>query len=211
MAVSLNASRRTEHGKGVARKLRGSGRVPAVVYGHGDQTEALSLDAHELERLLSTISVDNTLINLDVEGGRRDVLIREVQMHPFKPEVLHVDFIQVHAGEPIELQVPVRVVGTPRGVLDEGGVLDQIIYDLEIKCLPRHIPEVAEVDVSGLGIGESARVRDVQIPNVTILNDEEQAIATVLAPTVHAVEEPAAAEAAPEPEVIRERRGDEEA
>lgn len=187
MAATLNARVRDGRGKGVARKLRAAGEVPANLYGHGDQNRSLALNALELEKLLHTISVENTVVTLSLgEGGNADVLIREVQMHPFKPEVVHIDFIQLHAGEPIRLQVPVRLTGTPVGVHTGGGMLDQGLHDLEISCLPRDIPEAFELDVSHLDIGDSVRVRDVSLPGVTVLNDEELSIASVLAPTVSA-------------------------
>ncbi|HYJ80343.1 MAG TPA: 50S ribosomal protein L25 [Longimicrobiaceae bacterium] len=208
--ATLKANRRDGHGKGVARKLRGTGRVPAVLYGHGDRTESLSIDAHELELLLHSINAENTIIGLDVDGSRADVLIREIQKHPFKPEVLHVDFLLVHGDEVLRLQIPVRLVGTPVGVLEDDGVLDQVIYDLEVDCLPRHIPEAAEVDISALRVGESVRVRDVSIPDVTILTDGDLAIASLLHPTVPTEEPEEEAAAAPEPELVRDRRGEDE-
>jgi large subunit ribosomal protein L25 len=215
MTATLNAHARDGHGKGSARKLRRAGRVPAVVYGHGEQTRSLAVDALELEKLLHSISVENTLVSLALPGGATaDVLIRDVQTHPVKANVIHVDFLQIHANEAVKLQVPVRIVGTPVGVRDEGGVLDQEIHDLEIECLPRDIPEAAEVDVSGLHIGESVRVRDVSLPSVAILTDADLAIVTVHQPKVHTLEEePVAPEGAGAavPEVIRERaRPDEE-
>lgn len=207
---TLNATPRTGSGKGVARKLRASGKVPAVVYGHGDRTTPLAVDAHELELLLHSISVDNTVIGLVTEGGQPTrVLIREVQMHPFKPQALHVDFQQLHAGERLKLRIPVRIVGTPEGVHVGGGVMDQVIYDLDVECLPDNIPEAAEVDVSKLQIGESARVSDVKLKDVKVLTDPDLPIVSVLAPTVS--HEEAVEEAAPEPEVIRAKGQEEEA
>jgi large subunit ribosomal protein L25 len=207
---TLNATPRTGSGKGVARKLRASGKVPAVVYGHGDRTIPLSVDAHELDILLHSISVDNTVIGLKTEGGAETkVLIREVQMHPFKPHALHVDFIQLHAGERIRLHIPVRLTGTPEGVRSHDGVMDQVIYDLDVECLPDAIPEAAEIDVSGMQIGDSVRVGDVKLEGVRIVTDPDQAIVTVLAPTVSHDEE--AAEAVPEPEVIGKKPQDDEA
>jgi large subunit ribosomal protein L25 len=206
--ATLKASRRDAGGKGVARKLRGTGRVPAVLYGHGDRTERLSVDAHELDLLLHHVNAENTLIGLDVEGQRSDVLIREIQRHPYRPQVLHVDFLQVHGDELIKLDIPVRLVGTPVGVRDEGGVLDQVLYSLHVECLPGNIPDAAEVDISGLGIGDSVRVGDIRIPNVTIPMDADLPVASVLAARVHeaGVDDEAAT---PEPEVLR-ARGDEE-
>jgi large subunit ribosomal protein L25 len=201
--ATLKASRRDTAGKGAARKLRGTGQVPAVLYGHGDRTESLALDAHELELLLHHVNPENTLIGLDIDGTRADVLVREIQRHPYRPEVLHVDFLLVHGDELLKLDIPVRLSGTPVGVLDEGGVLDQVLYELHVECFPGNIPEAAEVDISGLHVGESVRVGDISIPNVTILMDAELSIASVLLPRVQEEEAPAADEAAPEPEVLR--------
>lgn len=204
--ATLKATRRQQSGKGAARKLRASGAVPAVLYGHGDRTEPLSVNAHELELLLHNVRGGGTLIGLDVEGSRADVLIRDIQRHPYKPEVMHVDFQLVHGDETVKVDVPLRLVGTPVGVRDEGGVLDQVIYALHIECLPRNLVDVAEVDISHLSIGESVRVHDITIPNVAILMDGDLPVASVLAARVHD-EEPAAAEgAAAEPEVLRERK-----
>jgi large subunit ribosomal protein L25 len=211
MTATLNAQAREGHGKGAARRLRREGRVPVVVYGHGDQTRSLSVQALDLEKLLHTISVENTVVTLAVAGGgSADVLIRDVQTHPVKANVIHVDFIQVHADEPIKLHVPIRLVGTPVGVRDDGGALDQELHELEVECLPRDIPEVAELDVSALGIGDSVRVRDVELPRVTILNDRDAAIATVHQPKVHSLEAEGEGDAAPAaPEVVRQRAADE--
>ncbi|HEX2204440.1 MAG TPA: 50S ribosomal protein L25 [Longimicrobium sp.] len=206
--ATLKASRRDQGGKGAARKLRGTGRIPAVLYGHGDRTESLSLDAHELELLLHGISAENTLIGLDIDGRRTDVLIREIQRHPYRPQVLHVDFLQVHAGETLRLQLPVRLLGTPVGVRDDGGVLDHVLYEVEVECLPGDIPDAADADVSGLHIGESVRVRDLSIPGVTILTDGDLPVASVLAPKTS--DEGTEAGATAEPELVRDRRGEEE-
>jgi large subunit ribosomal protein L25 len=202
--ATLRATRRDGGGKGVARKLRGTGKVPAVLYGHGDRTQPISVDAHELDLLLHHVNPENTIIGLEIDGQRTDALIREIQKHPYRPEFLHVDFLQVHGDETLKLDVPVRLTGTPAGVRDQGGVLDQVIYDLHVECLPGNIPEAAEVDISGLNIGESVRVGDIQIPNVTILMDAELPVASVLEARVHdeGVEGDAASATA-EPEVLR--------
>jgi large subunit ribosomal protein L25 len=205
--ATLKASRRDTAGKGAARKLRGTGQIPAVLYGHGDRTESLAVDAHDLELLLHHVNPENTLIGLDIDGTRADVLVREIQRHPWRPEVLHVDFLLVHGDELLKLDIPVRLVGTPVGVLDEGGVLDQVLYDLHVECFPGNIPEAAEVDISGLHVNESVRVGDISMPNVTILMDAELPVASVLTPRVQE-EEPAADDATPEPEVLRAKGGE---
>lgn len=198
--ATLKATRRDTAGKGAARKLRGTGRVPAILYGHGDRTESLAVDAHELDLLLHHVNAENTLIGLDIDGSRTDVLIREIQRHAWRPELLHVDFLLVHGDEALKLDIPVRLTGTPVGVMDDGGVLDQVLYELHVECLPGNIPDAAEVDISGLKVGESVRVGDISIPNVTILMDAELPVASVLQPRV---QEESAAEATAEPEVLR--------
>ena len=211
---SLKAAAREGSGKGSSRKLRGTGLVPAVLYGHGEQSRQLSVDAHDLGLLMSGISVDNTLVRLEIEGeGPQDVLIREVQRHPYRPEVLHVDFFHVNVRETLHVKIPVRLLGTPVGVHTGGGVLDQVLYDVEVECLPRDIPDSAEVDVSHLEVGESVRVGDLKLANVKVLQDAELAIASVLAPTKAVEEEEVAAAATEEPaepELVRPRRGEEE-
>ena len=215
MAVKLNARPRSNFGKNANRQLRASGFIPAVIYGHGDETRTLEIAVNELERLLSSISVENTLIDLEVEGAKTTAaLIREVQYHAVRPIILHVDFLQVHAGEKIHLQVPIRLLGTPRGVRDGNGVLQEVLRDLSVECLPRDIPEAIEVDIEELDLGESIHVSDVSAPNVTILNDADLVICAVSMPTTEALpEEAEAAEGVGdvEPELIRGRREDADA
>ncbi|HEX6910664.1 MAG TPA: 50S ribosomal protein L25 [Longimicrobium sp.] len=206
----LQATLRHDAGKGVARKLRGTGRVPAVLYGHGEQPRALSVNAHDLGLLIGAVNVENTIVTLDIEGeGPQDVLLREVQMHPYKPEPLHVDFFHVHAGETLHVRIPVRLQGTPVGVHTDGGVLDQVLYDLEVECLPGNIPDAVEIDVSNLVLGESVRVGDIPPhEGVKFLHDGELPIASIVASHRTVEEEPEAAPA--EPEVLRARKSDEE-
>lgn len=181
--ATLNATPRTESGKGAARALRRSGEIPAVVYGHGDSTRMLSVNGHELEQLLSSISVENTLIDLKIGKDASSALIREVQYHPVKPVILHIDLYQVHAGEKIHLEVPVRLEGNPIGVRETAGVLQQQLHEIEVECLPKDIPEVFTVDISNLQIGESVHIRDISFPDGKILNDEDLTICAVIAPT----------------------------
>jgi large subunit ribosomal protein L25 len=204
----LEATPRQDGGKGVARKLRSTGRVPAVLYGHGEKPRSLSVNAHELGLLIGAVNVGNTLVTLDIDGeGSQDVLLREVQMHPYKPEALHVDFFHVHAGEKIHLKIPVRLTGTPVGVHTDGGVLDQVLYEVEVECLPGNIPDGVEIDVAALGLGESVRVGDIPArEGVKFLQDGELPIASIVA-SRQAVSD--ADEAAAEPEVVRPRKGEE--
>lgn len=224
--ASLKARPRSGSGKGDARKLRASGHIPAVVYGHNEATRSVSVDAHELERLFATVHVENTIVELDIEGEPQAVrtLVREVQAHPWRGDVLHVDFYQIHAGEKIEVEIPIRLLGDAPGV-KEGGVLSANINDLQVRCLPDAIPEYLEVDISGLHIGDAIHVSDLPLPEgVEALIDAERTVCTVTPPTVlktleeeeaeaaeAAAEELAAAEGeAAEPEVIGRRREEEE-
>lgn len=205
----LGAALRTDSGKGVARKLRSTGRVPAVLYGHGEQPRALSVDAHALGLLVAAVNVENTIVTLDIDGeGPQDVLLREVQMHPYKPEPLHVDFFHVNARETLHVKIPVRLHGTPVGVHTDGGVLDQVLYEVEVECLPGNIPDSVEIDVANLALGESVRVSDIpEVEGVRFLNDADLPIASIVASRA-AVSE--ADETPAEPEVLKARKSDEE-
>jgi large subunit ribosomal protein L25 len=213
--AKLQAEPRQDSGKSVTRKMRAAGRIPAVVYGHGEQTRLLSVDAHELELLFNRVHWENTLIELTIKGERAPVrtLVREVQSHAYKPLVVHVDFQQIHAGERVHVSVPIRLSGNPPGV-KAGGVMMQTETDLDIRCTPDNIPEFIEVDVSALEIGDSVHLRDIALPEgVEPDIDADRTICSVTPPTVavttEAAEEAPAAEGG-EPEVIRKAREDEE-
>src|SRR5688572_1070466 len=150
--ASLSAEARTETGKGVARKLRAAGRVPAVVYGHAREAQALSLQTRELEKLLSSISTGSTVVELSLGGATTKTLIREVQRHPFKKQILHVDFQELVAGEKVTVDVPLVFVGTPEGVRLSGALLEQILHSVQILADPTAIPNHIDVDVSHLAM-----------------------------------------------------------
>lgn len=209
--VSIEAVKRDTTGKGAARQARFQAKVPAVIYGHGRDTQPLFVDAAKLEKALSGIEPEATLIELTVDGRKARALIREIQRHPVRPDIIHVDFYEIQAHEKVTLKVPVHLVGTPDGVRNAGGVLDQVIREVEIEVLPEHIPDRVELDVTALTIGHSKHVGDLVIPNATILTGADLTIATVVPPRAEEVAAPAeaAAEVA-EPELIRKVREDEE-
>jgi large subunit ribosomal protein L25 len=213
--ANLAAQQRSETGKGANRLLRLAGRIPAIVYGHGEETRKLSVDAHELERLFARIHVENTLITLEVDGGEAPVkaLVKEIQTNPVRNQVLHVDFYMIHAGEKLNVQIPIRLVGTAPGV-KAGGILQHALDELEVRCLPDAIPERIEVDISGLDIGDSIHVRDLSVPEgVEVEVDADRTVCSVVPPTVTAEEgaEPEEAEvSATEPEVIGRGKADDE-
>lgn len=211
-SAQLSGSVRENRGKGVARSLRTSGRVPAIIYGHGREPQSLSIDTRELEKLLSHISAENTVIDLSVDGKSARTLIREIQRHPFKKQILHVDFQELVAGEKVIVRVPIVLMGVPAGVRMDGGVLDQTLRELEVEVDPANIPNHIEVDVNELTIGSSVHVSDITLPEgVEIVGDEDASVCVVSAPRA-AVEETAveAEEAPAEPEVIRAKKPDEE-
>src|SRR5881296_4018835 len=211
--VSLSATVREETGKGAARQARFQKKVPAVIYGHGRPTQTLMVDALALEKALTGIEPESTLIELTVDGKKVKTLIREIQRHPLRPDIIHVDFYEIHATEKVKLKVPVHLVGSPDGVRNAGGVLDQVTREVEIEVLPENIPERVELDVTALKIGDSLHVRDLTIPNAKLLTEADLTIATVVPPRAEEVAAPtpeAAAEVA-EPELIRKvREGEEE-
>lgn len=205
--ATLKASGRAGTGKGVARKLRAAGRIPAVVYGHAEEARSISVDAHELDRLFAGISIENTVIQLGIDDAAAiRVLVRETQRHPYRAEVLHVDFYQVHAGERVTVEIPVQLTGTAQGVR-EGGILDQMLHELPVRCLVDQIPEVIEADVSAMAIGDALHVRDLVLPaGVELGVEEERVVCSVTPPTVPALEESAEEPAGDgtSPELVRE-------
>ena len=209
--IALSAEVRGNAGKGPARQTRREKKVPAVIYGHGRPTQPLTVDALALEKALTGVEPASTVIELTVDGKKTKVLIREIQRHAIRPDIIHVDFYEIHADEKIRLKIPVHLVGTPDGVRNAGGVLDQVMREVEIEVLPDHIPDRVELDVTPLAIGHSRHVRDLQIPNATILSGADLTIATVVPPRAEEVVAPtpeATTEVA-EPELIRKPREEE--
>jgi large subunit ribosomal protein L25 len=214
--ATLQVETRSETGKGAARRIRAAGKIPGNVYGHGAEPTAVVADELQFKALISKISTENTLIDLKVDDGKpKSVLIREIQRHPYRSVILHVDFFEITAGEKIRVAVPVRLEGNPIGVRN-GGILQVIRYELEIECLPREIPSSFEIDISEMNIGDSLHIRELDTGDVTVLEDESLTICTVVAPKVVAVEEVEGEEEAieleeeVEPEVITARGDDED-
>src|SRR5688500_12044052 len=211
-SAQLSGNVRENRGKGVARSLRSTGRVPAIIYGHGREPQSLSIDTRELEKLLAHISAENTVIDLTVDGKMARTLIREIQRHPFKRQILHVDFQELVAGEKVVVRLPIILVGVPAGVRMDGGVLDQTMRELEVEVDPSNIPNHVEIDVTELHIGASLHVSDIPLPEGgAVVGDPDASVAVISAPRA-AVEEAAVeeAETSAEPEVIRAKKTDEE-
>src|SRR5437016_6124002 len=181
--VSFNATARENTGKGAARSLRSRGQVPAVIYGHGRDPLPLSLNARDLDKLLGHIQAESTVIEVTVDGQTAKTLIREIQRHPIKRQILHVDFQALVAGEKVTVSIPIVLTGIPEGVRLEGAVLDQTLRELEIEVDPANIPDHVELDVTNMVIGDSFHVSDIKLPEgVEVQDDPETSVAVVAAP-----------------------------
>ena len=215
MTAILSASKRTDTGKGAARKLRAAQMIPGVIYGHSREPLSLAMSSRELGRLLERIAAETTVVELNIDGTVSRTLIREIQRHPYKREVLHVDFLELVAGEKVTVDLPIVLVGTPEGVRSSGGILDQIMREISVEVDPVNMPTHLELDVSALDINDSLHVSDLRVPDgVEVLEDAEATVCVVSPP--HVEEEPAAPEAGAEgepvaePELIRKPKGEEE-
>lgn len=203
-SATLSATLRHDTGKGVARKLRQNGEIPGVIYGHGREPQSLTVNAREFERLISRVAAASTVIELDLGGTTARSLIREIQRHPFKKLIMHVDFQEVVAGEMITLKCPIVYHGVPYGVRTEGGVLDQIMHELTIMALPSQIPDHINVDISDLHVGKSIHVADLTLPEgITVVDDESSTVCIIQASKAGTTE---TTEATAEPEVIRAKK-----
>jgi large subunit ribosomal protein L25 len=203
--AKLKAERRVGTGKGVARKLRAAGKLPAVVYGGDGETDHISLDSHDAEYLFRHISVDNTIVDLEIEGEKGEVatLVREIQTHPWKGSLLHVDFLRIQKGVAVDVDVPLHLVGTPKGVKDQGGALEQIIHDLPLRCIPSKIPEVIEGDVSHLEVEDVLHISDLTFDEgVEVTIAQDRTVCLVSQPKGPAEGEEVEGEEAAEPELV---------
>ncbi len=195
--TELVVQAREGSGKSLSRKLRGTGRMPAVLYGRGRDTVSITVDPRQLETILRKSGL-NVLLDLTVEG-RDDLsgtvaLVKELQRDPVRGALLHADLYSVDLAQKVEVEVPVHLTGKPAGV-DLGGVLDHMLREITLSCLPRSIPDAIDLDVSALEIGDVLHVSDLVLPpDVELITDAELAVAHVVTPTV--AEEPVAEEAA---------------
>ena len=210
--IVLKVRPREKRGKEHAKKLRRSGFIPAVVYGQKTPSVLLEIENKSFSALLRGGLGENVLVTLtisDQKDGERKVLIREIQRDPVKGDIVHVDFHEISLTKKLTIQVPIHLVGMAAGVKD-GGILQHVLRELEVECLPTAIPEKIEVDVSNLNIGDSIHVADIKVENVEILSDPQSSILTVVPPTVFKEAEVAPAVAEEEPEVITEKKEEEE-
>lgn len=212
---TLKVKVRDEHGTHKAQKLRKAGLVPGVLYGHGEKTVSISMDGHEISL---AISRGERLLELDMDGGKSNVLIKHIQYDPFGQDILHVDFTRVDLDELVEVQVPVTLRGTPVGAT-EGGVLHQNFAQITIRCKVRDIPDDIRVSVAEMKVNDRIYMRDVKLPEgMTMIEDADSILCALNVVAEEVVEAAApgaegaeAAAASAEPEVIGEKKREEAA
>jgi len=211
--IMLKAKARDKFGKEHVKKLRRKGVIPAVVYGAEISPLPLEVEAKSFHALLRSGLGENVIITLNIDdpkNGDKKVLIREIQRDPVLGNILHIDFQQISLTKKLTINVPVHLVGTPLGVQQDGGILQHVLRELEVECLPTDIPEKIEVDVSNLKIGDSIHVGDIKLEGAELLSDPQGSIVSVVPPTIFKEPEVAPAAAAEEPEVITEKKEEEE-
>lgn len=211
-SVPLNAFPRSQTGRGEVKKLRTSGRIPAVIYGGQTQPQNLEVSTKELEELIHHSVSENILVDLSVDQAKRLALVQEIQHHPLDGQVLHVDFHEVSEHEKVILQVPVETIGEAAGVKNSGGVLEHVLFKIKVRALPKDLPEQIVVDVSHLELGKSIHLGEITAPpGVEILGDKKVSVISVAVPKTEAEEAAEAAAAAPatgEVEMIKEKKED---
>jgi large subunit ribosomal protein L25 len=202
--VKLTAQRRTQVGRNAVKKIKTDGMVPGVIYGSNQEPVNLQVNGRELLNVLSRASGENILVELEIQDGseKRNALamIQEIQHNPLQREIVHVDFHAVSANETVSAEVPIETVGEAIGVKVHGGLLEHILRYLEVECLPGDLPQVIQVDVTNLDVGQSLHVRELNLPpGVEAITDPEQTVVAVVEPRVEEeVVEPLTTPAAPE-------------
>jgi len=212
--MTIRAEKREEKGKGAARSLRRQDMIPAILYRAGGSLP-IKLPKKELTEFLNTTAGEQTVVNLQFADGQNKLaLVKEYQLDPTVRELMHADFFEVLLTEKVRVNVHVTTTGEPVGVKRDGGMLQKVLREIEIECLPDKIPGHVTIDISGMGIGQAFHVGDLNLgEEIKILTAPDEVIANVIAPIVEEVA-PAAEVAAPEvtePEVIKKGKKEEEA
>jgi len=208
--ISLEAKPRNERGKNASRRQRAQGLVPVTVYGGGKETASANVVKREFATLLRGHG-RNVIFTLNIDGAATPVKVAEMQVDPVTGALIHMDLMRISLTEKSKFEVPIRTVGEAEGVKNLGAIIEVVTHSIEVRCLPRDLPSIVEVDVTPLGIGDNFKVGDLKLDSkIEVLDDPETVIATVVAPRVE--EEPApeaAPEAAAEPEVIKKGKAEE--
>ncbi len=212
--IRLKVISRSDLGKQGAKRIRAEGLIPAILYGENEGTVTLTIDKHDLHVALSTPAGRNVIIQLGIDGKDEATraVIRQMDRDPVSRQILHVDLQRISENKPVTMHVPLTLTGESLAVKEGRGILDHTMRELEVKCLPRHIPERIEVDISELEVKHAIHVYDIQIPDVEILDHEDRPVVEVLQPTIYREEEEEAAaaegEEAPDEEASAEAPAD---
>lgn len=212
--TKVAARPRSDKGKGAAGRMRRTGWLPAIVYGEGKASRMIQLNEHDFMMLLKGHRSEHLIVDLEVEGETPlKVLMKEMQHHPVSGRIVHVDFYEISMTKKIAVDIPIKTVGEPAGVTQQGGLMEHVARTIKVECLPTDILEEIPLDVSALKIGESLSVAQVVLDTAKyrILTDPGQPLVTVVAPKAEEEVAPAAAEgeAAAGPEVITEKKPEE--
>ncbi|OIR06818.1 50S ribosomal protein L25 [mine drainage metagenome] len=199
MLIEFNAQKRTLQGTGASRRLRRAGRVPGVVYGGEQPAEAIDFDHNEIFHKLKQETFHASVLTMVIDGGRQNVLLRDVQMHPFKRQVMHLDFQRVDASHKIHTKVPLHFINADiaPGVKLQGGIVSHVLTELEVSCLPGDLPEYIEVDLKDVAAGHSLHLSAVTMPKGVeplLHKGEDPVVAAITIPRGAAADEPAAAD-----------------
>lgn len=213
--ITLNSSLREDHGKSACRHIRKEGMIPAVVYKDGEPGISVKVDRKALWHALHTDAGSNVIITLSITGGKeqqeKTVIVKETQLDPLNDKLIHVDFHEISLKDKLTVKVPIEVKGEAVGVLEHDGILSQIMWELEVECLPTDIPEHINVNVESLEIGDAIHVKDLALPeNVEPLEDPEQVVVSVHPPQAEEEEEEGEEEGSAEPELIKKGKAEEE-
>ncbi len=211
--IVIEVERRTPGGKNMNRRLRGSGKIPAVLYGRGKEPVPVAVSPESVKEILHSDSGRNTIFTVSVRGGQKtNAMVKDYQLDPVRGSLIHTDFFEIAMDRLLELSVNVEIVGEAEGVKRDGGLMDIVTRSIVVECLPADIPDSIKVEVGNLKINDNVRVKNLPVnPKVKILTDPEVVIVTIVPPVK---EEVVAAEApveAAEPEVIKKGKAVEEA
>jgi large subunit ribosomal protein L25 len=216
--IILKAAAREDIGKGVCGRIRKKGQVPGVIYRGGKEGLNIVVDSRDLWAALHTSAGENAIITLDIGSkeakDKKTVIVREIQEDPINDSFVHVDFYEISLKDKLRVKVPVTLKGEAEGVKTDGGIMNQVLWELEVECLPTQIPERIEVQVEALHINEAIHIKDVKAPEgVQLMGDGEQVVVVVTPPKAEEVVEAVpveGAEAVAEPELIKKGKKEEE-
>lgn len=223
--VTLEVKKRDDHGKGVARKLRAAGKIPAVAYGKDHDPVPLDIEYEHFHKTMRELQGENAVYNLNINGqtDQDKALIRDIQRDPVHGDILHIDFQYIKMNENIRISVPVKLIGTSIGVKNNSGVLQWKHRTLEVTALPQNIPDSIDIEISQMNIGDAIHASDLDYPNLEFVVSDRETLVSVMAPKVsklpsagvegeegeEGAEEAAVTEESAEPEVISEKKTEE--